>query len=534
MRSIAISPDGKWAATGGRSLQSNEAKIWDLQTGACIQALPHSDSISAVAISPQGETLLTSAIFEKSIRVWDTSTWTQKASLQVHQWGALSLVPLEDGDLVFSSGASVEDPVLRLFEIGTGECIRSFYGHTSVVLSASVSLTNDRGLSGSSDRTVRLWDLNTAECLAILQGHSGRVFSVKITRDGSVGISASEDTTIKVWDLNSMRCLGTLEGHQGEVRSVAISPDETVIASAGYKDHTVRLWKRSSGACLQVIEQKEDGFKPLALAFTPSGSHLLVSTSAGKINVYRLTAIHSPEPVEAVRHYVNAKVVLIGEGTVGKTSLAHRLVEDEYVVRDRTHGMNVWQLDLPLPPDATIEREALLWDLAGQEDYRLIHQLFLDETALALLLINPQKDDPFAEAGDWLKALKAACGQRETARDVAQLLIFSQTDVGGMKLGNSKIERFCEQYGFNEWLPTSAKSGENCSDKKNGNQASKLKQLIASSIPWDNLPWTSTPRLLNELKKAVVAMRDDRDIRLLRFAELIATSCRGPAGREVR
>ena len=117
---------------------------------------------------------------------------------------------------------------------------------------------------------------------------------------------------------------------------------------------------------------------------------------------------------------MNAKVVLIGEGTVGKTSLAHRLIEDQYVVSDRTHGMNVWPLDLPLPPDATLEREALLWDLAGQEDYRLIHRLFLDETALALLLINPQKDDPFAEAGDWLKALETrrAGTPRATAADL--------------------------------------------------------------------------------------------------------------------
>jgi GTPase SAR1 family protein len=61
-------------------------------------------------------------------------------------------------------------------------------------------------------------------------------------------------------------------------------------------------------------------------------------------------------------------VVLLGEGTVGKTSLAHRLIEDQYVVKDRTHGMNVWPLQLPLPPDANADREALLWDLAGQED----------------------------------------------------------------------------------------------------------------------------------------------------------------------
>ena len=110
---------------------------------------------------------------------------------------------------------------------------------------------------------------------------------------------------------------------------------------------------------------------------------------------------------------------MLGEGAVGKTSLAYRLIEDKYVVKDRTHGMNVWPLELPLPPDATLDREALLWDLAGQEDYRLIHRLFLDETALALLLINPQKDDPFAEAGDWLKALDTAASNQAAKREAA-------------------------------------------------------------------------------------------------------------------
>ncbi len=205
---------------------------------------------------------------------------------------------------------------------------------------------------------------------------------------------------------------------------------------------------------------------------------------------------------------------------VGKTSLAHRLIKDEFVICARTHGMNVWPLILPLSPDTSLEREALLWDLAGQEDSRLIHQLFLEETSLALLLINAQNTDPFAEAGEWLKALKTAANNLGAKREAARLLIFSQMDVGGMKLSSAKIERFCEQHGFADWLATGAESGKNCSDKENGDKPSKVKQLIAASIPWDELPWTSTPRLLAELKNAVMAMRDESDIRLLRFSEL--------------
>jgi GTPase SAR1 family protein len=258
----------------------------------------------------------------------------------------------------------------------------------------------------------------------------------------------------------------------------------------------------------------------------------VVGTYTGLIYVFRLSGVGAAEHAEPARRYVNAKVVLLGEGTVGKTSLAHRLIEDEYVVRDRTHGMNVWPLELPLPADATIDREALLWDLAGQEDYRLIHPLFLDETALAVLLINPQKDDPFAGAGDWLRALETAMSNATSKRDSARLLVFSQIDVGGMKISNAKIERFIQEHQFTGWLATSAKTGENCSDLANAGKPSKLKQLIVDGVPWSKLPWTATPKMMADLKKAVMTMRATADIRLLRFAELAQRLEQSLAGQE--
>ena len=354
----------------------------------------------------------------------------------------------------------------------------------------------------------------------MFKGHSAVIDSVQITPDGRFAVSGSYDKTVKIWDLEAGTCVGTLEGHQEKVTSVAISPQGDLIASAG-TDETVRLWDWRSGACLQAIKCGI-GSSPTSIVLSPGGLRLVVGIAGLPtiVLVYGLTGVRNARPAETTRLYVNAKIVLMGEGAVGKTSLAHRLIEDRYVISDRTHGMNVWPLNMPLPPDATLQREALLWDLAGQEDYRLIHRLFLGETALALLLINPQKDDPFAEASDWLKALETAASHHSPERHVPRLLVFSQIDVGGMKIGNAKIERFREQHGFAGWLATSAKTGEQCSDTENGGKTSKLKQMIADHIPWSSLPWTATPRLLAELKKAVVTMRDNTDIRLLRFPEL--------------
>jgi WD40 repeat protein/GTPase SAR1 family protein len=516
--SVAVGPDGKWAASAS---SDKTVRIWDLETGECVATLEgHKDQVTSVAITPNGKQLL-SASKDLSVRVWETGSGRVLGELNGHTAAVWTVVALHDNTRALSGG---EDGTLRHWDLLSGSCLEIIEcgkDEADAIRSSAENRERNQVLSGHEDGRVRLWSLQSGECLATLKGHSDAVRSVQVTRDGRFAVSGSEDMTVRIWNLDVGTCQGTLEGHQGNVLSVAISPDGSLIASAGWDDCTVRLWDWNSGACLQVIRHESGPFPfPLSVAFSPDGSRLVVGVFGGFVYLYCLTGFRPAPTAEATRRYVNAKVVLLGEGTVGKTSLAHRLIEDKYVVRDRTHGMNVWPLPLPLAPDTTMEREALLWDLAGQEDYRLIHQLFLDETALALLLVNPQKDDPFAEAGDWLKALKTAGGQPESSRDANRLLIFSQTDVGGMKLGNTKIERFREQYGFTDWLATSAKSGENCSDKENGNQPSKLKQLIAESIPWDKLPWTSTPRLLAELKDAMMAMRDKTDIRLVRFAEL--------------
>ena len=510
VKSLAVSPTGAWAVSGSRD---KTLKIWGLETGTCRATLQgHEGEVNSVAITPDGKRIL-SASDDKSVRVWDANSARELKKLDGHTDGVCSVVALQDNARALSGGS---DKTLRLWDLASGECLRIING-AAAVLGIAVEPAGIRALSGHRDGRLRLWDLETGQSMGTLEGHSDIVESIQITSDGQFAVSGSADKTVKVWDLETGTCVGTLEGHQKKVYSVANSPDGSLIASTGFGDGTVRLWDWRSGACLQVIDWQVGAIAPISVAFSPDGSRLIVGTASNAIIfVYRLTGVRAAQPAEATRRYVNAKVVLIGEGSVGKTSLAHRLIEDRYVIRDRTHGMNVWPLDLPLPPDATLQREALLWDLAGQEDYRLIHRLFLEETALALLLINPQRDDPFAEAGDWLKSLEAATPERRMPR----LLVFSQIDVGGMKIGNAKIERFREQHGFAGWLATSAKTGEECSDTENGGRPSKLKQMIADHIPWSTLPWTATPRLLAELKKAVMTIRDTTDIRLLRFPEL--------------
>ena len=203
--------------------------------------------------------------------------------------------------------------------------------------------------------------------------------------------------------------------------------------------------------------------------------------------------------------YTNAKVVLVGESGVGKTGLAIRLAENHWEKTDSTHGMNVWQLELPREEASAMDREVWLWDFAGQPDYRLIHQLFMDETALALMVIDPQRDNPFDNLGHWEKSLEAA-----VKHDPARLLVAGRCDRGGITISKDKLEQYCNARGYSTFIDTAAKTGDGCE---------KLKEMVADHIPWERLPWTATSQLFKTFKDTIIHIKE-KEIVLARISEL--------------
>ena len=72
-------------------------------------------------------------------------------------------------------------------------------GHTTYVISAFAK--DNLIISGSVDKTIKIWDINSGECLKTLEGHTNVVMSV-FAKDNLI-ISGSYDKTIRIWDINS-------------------------------------------------------------------------------------------------------------------------------------------------------------------------------------------------------------------------------------------------------------------------------------------------------------------------------------------
>ena len=93
------------------------------------------------------------------------------------------------------------------------------------VMAVAVAPDGRRAVSAAWNKELRLWDLETGQTLRTLQGHTDRVNAVAVTPDGRRAVSASDDRTLRLWDLESGQTLRTLEGHTDSVNAVAVTPE---------------------------------------------------------------------------------------------------------------------------------------------------------------------------------------------------------------------------------------------------------------------------------------------------------------------
>ncbi len=497
---VAVTHDGSICASGS---VDRDIKIWDTDKGKCVKTLKgHQDMVRGVAFGNDNRRLVSSS-YDGSIKIWDIKTGECLETYEGLCKSPRSLAITDKYLLTSTGGETIRGGKVDVWDLNSGSLVRSLIGHSEEVLGIAVTKDGERVITGSADTYVKIWNINSGECVTTLQGHTGMVMGVAITASGDLAVSGSSDSTIRVWDLVSGKKNAILEGHTSQVASVAITPNGKRLVSGSF-DKRVKVWDILSGFCLATFEH--DALVN-SVALTWDGLKAISGSDDWTVGVWNLQEyVQEENQTSETTRYTNAKVLIVGETGVGKTSLAIRLIEDRFEPTQSSDSAWATQMKLPQDADSSeIEREIWLWDFAGQADYRLINQLFMDETALELLVFNPQSENPFEGLGQWDRDL-----QRAARRSFNKLLVAGRCERGGLMVSRESINRFIAERGFTDYIETSAFTGFGCPE---------LKEMVTKHIPWESIPWTASPRIFKLLKEEIVKLKDEGKV-LFRIAEL--------------
>ena len=454
---MAWSPDGKTLAIG---CGDTTIRLFNVETGKfCDQIFQgHSDWVWNLEYSPDGR-FLASNSRDKTIRLWNTTTGKLHQTLEVDDYG------LFKHSLVWSPDSQ------KFISADFGKLL--------------------------------LWDSNTGGLEGIIEGEKGEkgvVHSLAISPDQCY-LAVASNASVQIWDLQTSQLICILEGHAKTIECISFSYDGRLLASQDL-DETILIWRCDIWEKVAVVSD-QDHMCDRGLAFNPIAPLLVTVNNHGmRLSIWNIDIdflLNASDGFESVR-YRNAKVVLVGDTGVGKSGLGTVLAGYEFQPTFSTHGRYVWSLEVTQhqsEDDIEESREILLWDLAGQAEFRLIHQLSLDDTSVALVLFDASSPtDPFKGVTFWNKALR----QTKGSGNLIKYLVAARIDVSPLQVTDDRINEFASRLGFDGVFRTSALTGEGINE---------LLQQIKQAIEWEKRPFTVSERLFKQMKDFIVNQKQN-------------------------
>ena len=164
------------------------------------------------------DSVLITGSYDTTIKVWDIATGEEIRTLEGHTSG-IRCLQFDDSKLITGS----IDETVKIWDWRKGECMTTYAVHTSGI----VGLHFDSSLlaTASMDKTIKVWDYNGG-ARTTLRGHTDWVNAVRVDAASRTVLSASDDCTVKLWDLDSRLCVKTFKGHVGQVQQVLTLPHD--------------------------------------------------------------------------------------------------------------------------------------------------------------------------------------------------------------------------------------------------------------------------------------------------------------------
>lgn len=360
--SVAFAPTGLTLAS---SSFDGSVRVWDPNALAgCAGVHVHREGSVAYADSPDANAIFLaqtspSKLWRVDLHGSDPLKTKTETKIPLHRLrlGPLTLAADAGGRRIAVAEApepSSSRASIYVFDAATGLEERVF--RTTTVQSLQFDPRNGQHLvSGHKDGSIRVWDLSGAKEPSVLAGFSKEAFSVQFTADGKWLAACGQDESkddrskyaIRFWDLKGQKAEPTLTLEiPRQVRVFAFSHDGKQLAYGvdrvenGTSTIEVIDW-RASAPLERPLKRLEGHFHSvMALAFHPTGKHLLSTSGDGSLRLWNLSA-----GSEIIRHQVRDRFVngsRIGFSRSGRYAISSAL--DSVHIWDGTCSHEQWIL----------------------------------------------------------------------------------------------------------------------------------------------------------------------------------------------
>jgi len=368
---LALSPDGKTLVTGSKD---KTVRIWDLNTSKVIRTLQgHSDEITSLAFSKDG-TQLASSSKDQTIRVWNLSSTDEHRNFDGHEGYVWSAIFSPDGKIFASAGA---DRSVVIRSTLTGEVIKKFPAHSLAVTALAFSPDGTRLVSSGGDKLVKLWDVKSGTLLKEFKGHTSAVMAVAFGGNGRLLISGGADKISRIWDIDKPDAIQTLPDVRSPVSSVGLSKDGKQ-AFLGCADGLVHVYDVSAAP-------KETALLPAhlsgvgALALNGDGTRLATCGGDKVVRVWALADGTAPAPLHELKGHSNpvSSVAFSNDGRLLASGGGDLIVK----VWDVQHGTELrslrghgdWISSVAFSTDprfilsGSVDKTVKIWELSNEE-----------------------------------------------------------------------------------------------------------------------------------------------------------------------
>lgn len=150
----------------------------------------------------------------------------------------------------------------------------------------------------------------------------------------------------------------------------------------------------------------------------------------------------------------HCRVVVIGEASVGKTSILNQLIDHSFYEHEQsTVGAN-YQLFVQEVDGVKIEIQ--IWDTAGQEKFRSLGPIYFRNSLGAVVVYDVTNRHSFENLETWITSFQEVAGTNTVVTVVGNKCDMPESEV---QIPESEAAKWAEMKGY-ECFRTSAKTGD--------------------------------------------------------------------------